>query len=163
MRRVSLSVATLAMVTCAQAQDLATEVKSTEVVPGVYMLELEFWADTPLLVTSEPFWMVYNLDADPREALPLEEPFGEDARLLTEAADPQGIEHPQHFAQPDAELLHRAMQSGRHYSRSSLPVSRRKSDSRFGRASVVSWMLAPVPASALSSSGSLLLAISAAS
>ena len=32
--------------------------------PAVYMLELEFWANTPLLVTSEPFWMVYNLNAD---------------------------------------------------------------------------------------------------
>ena len=39
MRRETLLLALLATVTCANAQDFATEVKSTEVVPGVYMLE----------------------------------------------------------------------------------------------------------------------------
>ena len=33
--------------------------------PGVYLLHLELWSDDPLVGTSDPFWIVFDYDADP--------------------------------------------------------------------------------------------------
>ena len=48
---------------------------------------------------------VFDLATDPRETRPLDLPFGEDGRLLIQAAETGGIEYPRHYEAPDKGTL----------------------------------------------------------